>query len=104
MTLSIQTDLSYNLNLLSEEASEVIQAVSKIQRFGEMSISPYNNTANIFLLIKEINDFMAVVELLQDYYGIPFIDNQRVEEKKQKIAQYKIYSLEEGLLQENNKC
>ena len=100
MTLCKQTDLSYNLNLLSEEASEVIQAVSKIIRFGEMSVSPYdNNQANIFLLIKEINDFMAVVELLQEHYGVPILCKDQIDKKKAKIAEYKIYSQKEGLLE-----
>ena len=100
MTLCKQTDLSYNLNLLSEEASEVIQAVSKIIRFGEMSVSPYdNNQANIFLLIKEINDFMAVVELLQEHYGVPILCKEQIDKKKAKIAEYKIYSQNEGLLE-----
>ena len=100
MTLCKQTDLSYNLNLLSEEASEVIQAVSKIIRFGEMSVSPYdNNQSNIFLLIKEINDFMAVVELLQEHYGVPILCKEQIDKKKAKIAEYKIYSQNEGLLE-----
>ena len=99
MTLCKQTDLSYNLNLLSEEASEVIQAVSKIIRFGEMSVSPYENRANIFLLIKEINDFMAVVELLQEHYGVPILCKDQIDKKKAKIAEYKIYSQNEGLLE-----
>ena len=100
MALCKQTDLSYNLNLLSEEASEVIQAVSKIIRFGEMSVSPYdNNQANIFLLIKEINDFMAVVELLQEHYGVPILCKDQIDKKKAKIAEYKIYSQKEGLLE-----
>ena len=100
MALCKQTDLSYNLNLLSEEASEVIQAVSKIIRFGEMSVSPYdNNQANIFLLIKEINDFMAVVELLQEHYGVPILCKDKIDKKKAKIAEYKIYSQNEGLLE-----
>ena len=100
MTLCKQTDLSYNLNLLSEEASEVIQAVSKIIRFGEMSVSPYdNNQANIFLLIKEINDFMAVVELLQEHYGVPILCKDQIDKKKAKIVEYKIYSQNEGLLE-----
>ena len=96
MTLCKQTDLSYNLNLLSEEASEVIQSFSKITRFGEMSISPYENRANIFLLIKEINDFMAVVELLQEHYGVP---KDQIDKKKSKIKEYKLYSQNEGLLE-----
>ena len=99
MSLCKQTDLSYNLNLLSEEASEVIQAVSKITRFGEMSISPYENRANIFLLIKEINDFMAVVELLQEHYGVPILCKDQIDKKKAKIKEYKIYSQNEGLLE-----
>lgn len=96
--LCTQTDLSYNLVLLSEEASEVIQAAAKILRFGEMSVSPSENQANIFLLIKEINDFMAVVELLQEHYGISILCKDQIDKKKEKIAEYKIYSQNEGLL------
>lgn len=97
--LCTQTDLSYNLILLSEEASEVIQAVAKILRFGEMSVSPSENQANIFLLIKEINDFVAVVELLQDHYEVPIINREQIQEKKDKVNMYKDFSKWEGLLE-----
>ena len=91
-----QTDLSHNLILLSEEASEVIQVVAKILRFGEFS--EYEGQTNQERLFKEINDFIAIVQLLEETYG-PISNEVLIQEKKDKVSMYKDFSKWEGLLE-----
>ena len=56
------------LTILSEECAEVIQANSKLIRFG-----PYDED-NIAELEKELGDVMAMMMIL-DYYGYISLDN-----------------------------
>ena len=70
---------------LSEEASEVIQAASKILRFG-------NTAENQRQLIAELNDLAAVVDLLQDNGVLPvdcFLNaHEHVREKQQQVLEH----------------
>jgi NTP pyrophosphatase (non-canonical NTP hydrolase) len=50
---------------LQEEAAEVIQAVSKIHRFGDNSHHPDRTTTNKQELIGELEDFLAIVAALE---------------------------------------
>lgn len=52
------------LDKLQEEAAEVIQAVSKIRRFGKYNHHPDRETTNIQELVNELEDFQAIVEAL----------------------------------------
>jgi NTP pyrophosphatase (non-canonical NTP hydrolase) len=54
---------------LQEEAAEVIQAVSKIRRFGEQNKHPQRTTTNHQELVEELEDFLAILQVLeqQDY-------------------------------------
>lgn len=54
------------LEILQEEAAEVIQIISKIKRFGLYSYHPddESKTSNIAHLSVEIGDFVAIVDLL----------------------------------------
>lgn len=96
--LSKQTELSYNLGLLSEEAGEVIQAVAKINRFGLMS-SYYTGETNEEVLFKEINDIFAVVEMLEESFGVKIRDDFRIQEKKNKVNKFKLESKSLGFLE-----
>ena len=71
------------LTILSEESAEVIQACSKLIRFG-----PYDED-NIAELEKELGDVMAMIMIL-DYYGYITIDNiqQNIEPKLKKLKKY----------------
>ena len=71
------------LTFLSEECAEVIQANSKLIRFG-----PYDED-NKAELEKELGDVMAMVMIL-DYYGYITIDNiqQNIEPKLKKLKKY----------------
>ena len=71
------------LTILSEESAEVIQACSKLIRFG-----PYDED-NIAELEKELGDVMAMMMIL-DYYGYISLDNvsHNIEPKLKKLKKY----------------
>jgi NTP pyrophosphatase (non-canonical NTP hydrolase) len=52
---------------LQEEAAEVIQAVSKINRFGPQNSHPDRTTTNLQELVGELEDFLAIVAVLEHY-------------------------------------
>ena len=71
------------LTILSEECAEVIQANSKLIRFG-----PYDDV-NVNELEKELGDIMAMI-LILEYYGYVKLDNitDNIIPKLQKLKKY----------------
>jgi phosphoribosyl-ATP pyrophosphohydrolase len=61
----MQNKIQYLICKLQEEAAEVIQAVSKINRFGETSNHPDRTTTNKQELIGELEDFLAILAVLE---------------------------------------
>ena len=61
-----QAQTNWLLDKLQEEAAEVIQAISKIRRFGENASHPDRTTTNHQELIGELEDFLAILAAL-DY-------------------------------------
>jgi NTP pyrophosphatase (non-canonical NTP hydrolase) len=57
--------VQYLLDKLQEEAAEIIQAVSKIRRFGPDNHHPDRETTNLQELIAELEDFQAIVLALE---------------------------------------
>lgn len=62
--------IQYLTSKLQEEAAEVIQAVSKINRFGENSHHPDRTTTNLQELVGELEDLLAIVAALEHYQYI----------------------------------
>ena len=60
----------YLICKLQEEAAEVIQAVSKINRFGEQNSHPDRQTTNKQELIQELEDFLAILAVLENLQWI----------------------------------
>jgi NTP pyrophosphatase (non-canonical NTP hydrolase) len=60
-----QAQTNYLLDKLQEEAAEVIQAVSKIRRFGEHNKHPDRETTNKQELIIELEDLLAILAALE---------------------------------------
>lgn len=60
-----QAQTNYLLDKLQEEAAEVIQAVSKIRRFGENNSHPERKTTNKQELIIELEDLLAILAALE---------------------------------------
>ncbi len=67
------------LHILMEEAAEVIQAVTKGNRFGYDFIKPGTNKTNREHLAEELGDLLAMITLCHDF-GI--VDFQEVMEAK----------------------
>ena len=60
-----QAQTNYLLDKLQEEAAEVIQAVSKIRRFGENNTHPERKTTNKQELVIELEDLLAILAALE---------------------------------------
>ena len=52
------------MDILQEECAEVIQAVSKVRRFGIDNAKPYSEHTNRDHLEEEIGDLLAMVDIL----------------------------------------
>lgn len=55
----------YYLDKLQEEAAEIIQAVSKIRRFGPDNKHPDRTTNNKQELVEELEDLLALVAAIE---------------------------------------
>ena len=76
-----------SLILLMEEAGEVIQAASKILRYGPES--EFANTSNIMALAREIADVVLLAEITADNFGISVaLLEDFTHIKDQKLKQY----------------
>lgn len=64
----------YLLDKLQEESAEVIQAVSKVRRFGAQNHHPDRQTTNIQELVEELEDFLAIVAALEhsQYFDLSY--------------------------------
>jgi hypothetical protein len=82
------------LDLLQEEAAEIIQIISKIRRFGMDSYHPDDpdKTSNRILFQREIGDFEAVKKLLSN----TIVDDLYVEDHANKKAAYLQKEIESG--------
>ena len=54
------------LDILQEECAEVIQAVSKISRFGLDNLKPGKPKTNREHLEEELGDLLAMIDILHD--------------------------------------
>jgi NTP pyrophosphatase (non-canonical NTP hydrolase) len=55
------------LDKLQEESAEVIQAISKVRRFGPQNHHPDRTQTNLDELIGELEDWLAIVASLEHY-------------------------------------
>lgn len=62
----MQEKIDEVMNILSEECAEVIQAVSKINRFGIDNKKPGKPKTNREHLEEELGDLMAMIDILQE--------------------------------------
>ena len=92
----------YLLLCLSEEAVEISKDIHKALRFGledKVTLDPAGprgteGATNLERVIDEMNDLMAVVELLADKEIIPhiWIDEHKRHKKKEKVLAYLEYA------------
>ena len=74
--------------VLQEECAELIQAISKRRRFGPWSMSPGGHRTNQQCINDEINDVLAVVELLARENERVHQDDTHQENKMRKVKLY----------------
>lgn len=95
----MMTRQQYMLTKLAEECSEVSQIALKAQQFGLTEVMPGQPFNNAERCHHELDDLMAVVEVLNQKYGLGYVpDRARVEAKFQKLEKYLDYSTELGLV------
>jgi NTP pyrophosphatase (non-canonical NTP hydrolase) len=80
----MQHKIQYLTAKLQEEAAEVIQAVSKINRFGPHNSHPDRTTTNLQELVGELEDFLAIVAALEHYQYIDLTPSLRNIDNKAK--------------------
>lgn len=71
------------MTILQEECAEVIQAVSKVKRFGMSE----NHSA----LVKELGDLQAMIELMYEFHVVNCTIDQKFEnifQKRQKLMKF----------------
>ena len=78
------------LDILQEECAEVIQAVSKIRRFGADNVKPGKPKTNREHLEEELGDMLAMIDIMMEL-GIVSYGNLEIA-KKAKIVKLKQWS------------
>lgn len=78
------------MDILQEECAEVIQAVSKVSRFGIDNVKPGKPKTNREHLEEELGDLLAMVDIMLEQ-GIVSCGNLEVA-KKAKIEKLKKWS------------
>lgn len=79
-----QAQINRLLDKLQEECAEIIQAVSKIRRFGAHNHHPDRSTTNHQELLGEIEDLQAIlVKLHQLRWYDPQLQQQNISKKSQ---------------------
>ena len=93
--------IEHLLMCVAEEAGEVAQAAGKSGRFGVTDSHPKRDMVpNNEYLVKEVNDLLAVLEMLIES-GVPLhgIGNREdIEAKKHKVLHFMEYARERGTL------
>lgn len=78
------------MNILSEECAEVIQAISKVHRFGLDNYKPGKPKTNREHLEEELGDLLAMIDILEDMEVVSW-DNLEIA-KQAKIEKLKKWS------------
>ena len=78
----MQEKINEVMNILSEECAEVIQAVSKINRFGMDNYKPGKPKTNREHLEEELGDLMAMIDILQEMDVVSYANIEKAAEAK----------------------
>ena len=78
------------MDILQEECAEVIQAVSKISRFGIDNLKPGKEKTNRDHLEEELGDMMAMITILVDKGIVSRVQLEKAEAAK--IEKLKLWS------------
>jgi hypothetical protein len=98
------TQNEHILLLLSEECDEVSQRVIKALRFGLDEVQPEQPLNNTERIVYELNDLMAVIELLQEINALPLnlFNRETIQAKKKKVVKYLDYAISQGTIQQKS--
>jgi oligoribonuclease NrnB/cAMP/cGMP phosphodiesterase (DHH superfamily) len=88
------------LTCLSEECSEVIKNVSKALRFGLDDQYLHLGTTNRILIYHEVNDILAIVEMLKDEGIVIIKDQSLIDSKIERVESFIKYAKEHGTITE----
>lgn len=90
----------YLFKCLAEECAEVIQRISKAERFTFGEVQPGTNEGdNRERIAQEIDDFIAVRSMLMDEGFLRTLDTGKCRLKREKVLKYFEYSKERGVIQ-----
>ena len=78
------------MDIAQEECAEVIQAISKISRFGIDNLKPGKPKTNREHLEEELGDLLAMVDILENMDAINMINVNLA--RRAKIEKLKIWS------------
>ncbi|ABE50989.1 hypothetical protein [Methylobacillus flagellatus] len=82
-----------------EECGEIAQMCSKVNRFGMNEVFPGQPLTNAQRMHVEIDDLMAMIELLNQHADFGYAPSStRIEAKKAKVMKYAAYSKQLGTL------
>jgi hypothetical protein len=96
------TKTQYLLVKVAEESAEIGQMALKCTHFGVHEKQDPNGATNIERLRKEVVDFVAVLEMLEDHIGGDSFKSsqEEIDAKKAKVTHYMKYSQSQGLVDE----
>lgn len=87
------------LSILAEECNEVAHRVSKALRFGLDEVQPGQLLTNAERIAQELNDIVAVAEMLEEAGLVPRTGTlTAIEQKKAKVQQFMEYARHVGAL------
>jgi hypothetical protein len=93
----MDSNVSEALRILQEECAEVVQAVSKIFRFGDDNFPPKSGTTNKENLEIEIGDLVTLVDILIE---LGYLDSHNIEIssdlKRQKLKKWSNIKVPDG--------
>ena len=93
--------IEHLLTCLVEECTEIGQATTKAQRFGLDDVNPGTHNTNRSDIVKEVNDLIGVLELLQECgVELPGLyDREAINAKKERLLIWMSRSEQLGLIQ-----
>lgn len=83
-----QKHKQYLLTVLMEECGEVVQAASKVIRFGAHAYGPETTSTNAETLTTELGDMYAIMELILRYDDFGPVQGAHIREKKNRVLSY----------------
>ena len=91
------------LGKLTEECCEVGQSALKTSQFGLDGTIPGTNLTNRDRLNAELNDVIAVIEMLNEEFQLQYsYDINEIRAKKEKITKYALISEDLGFVEWTN--